>query len=87
MLRAGSGGRCGSKSCLLQDTPRHLDARVIRENVFLRIRVADAVLIDSASFYNDISVHRVRALGELVSRLAVEIVAATVLGSGCVHLG
>lgn len=55
--------------------------------MFLRIRVADAVLVDGASFDNDISISMVRTLGELISRLTVEVVTATVLRATCIHLG
>lgn len=47
--------------------------------MLFRIRVANAVLLDGASFDNDISVRRACTLGKLVARLAVEVVAAGIL--------
>ena len=54
--------------------------------MLLRVRVADAGLLDGTSFYDDISIHRANTLGELISCLTVEIVAAT-LRASAIHLG
>ena len=47
--------------------------------MLFRVRVAYAVLLDGASFDNDISIGSMSALGKLIARLAVEVVAAAIL--------
>lgn len=55
--------------------------------MLLRVGVAYAGLLDGTSLDNDISIRGTHTLRKLVASLAVDIIAASGLGAGIVHLG